>query len=94
MAKRKSLKELWIKYGSWTVWLFLISLPPQFIRNFTTGMYNSGAISTWVVLAIAYFAFGSYVLARKDYVVTVGQYTGGIFSLIIIAQYFIYPHAG
>jgi hypothetical protein len=54
------------------------------------GAYTSGSLLTWILLAIAYFTFGTYVLLRKDYVVTVGQYTGGIFSLIIILQYFWY----
>jgi len=85
------MKEFWKRFGGWSVWLFIISLPPQFINNFIKGQYLSGSIITWVLLAIAYFAFGTYVLLRKDYIVTAGQYTGGVFSLIIIAQYLLLP---
>ncbi|MEK7584233.1 MAG: hypothetical protein AAB490_03235 [Patescibacteria group bacterium] len=57
-------------------------------------MYTSGSIVTWTLAAIAYFAFGTYTFLKKEYLVTAGQYTGGIFSMIIILQYLFYPHAG
>ena len=89
----ETLRQFFLKYGGWSVWLFIIGIPPQIIQNFGTHTYASGTLTSWTLFATAYFLFGTYALTKKDLPVMAGQYTGGVLCLIVILQSFLYVHA-
>lgn len=89
----ETVYDLFMQYGGLTVWLFIVALPPQIIKNWWNGKYASGPRITWVLFIVAYFSFGFYLLCKTEYIANIGQFTGGMFSVVVFAQSFMYKWA-
>lgn len=84
------MKGLFLQIGGWSPVLFLVGLLPQAYGNFVQGQYDSGPLSSWVILDIGYFVFATYEVLKKDYKVAVLQYIGFVLCTIIVLQYFLF----
>jgi uncharacterized protein with PQ loop repeat len=73
--------------------LFLVSFPPEIIRNVRTKVYASGTITSWSVRALVYLLFGIYSMMISEYVVGIVQFVALVFTMVILIQSCVYKHA-
>ncbi|MEX1063795.1 MAG: hypothetical protein WD898_00145 [Candidatus Paceibacterota bacterium] len=89
----ETLGDLLLKFGGLSSWLFILALPPQVYGNWQENIYKSGPRTTWWLFIAAYALFGTYMLLVGEHIVAAGQYAGGILSITVMVQSYIYKHA-
>jgi hypothetical protein len=87
------MKELFVTFAPYIVWVFIIALPPELFQNFKNKKYASGTRSSWLLRIIGYTIFGIYSLLIFENVVAIVQFVALGLSLGVLAQSYIYKNA-
>jgi hypothetical protein len=86
------MKELFIIFAPYIVWVFIIALPPELMRNFRRKTYSSGTRSAWFLRIAGYSIFGIYSFTISQNVVALVQFVSLSLSVGILVQSYMYRH--